>query len=875
MSSKKDTNSNKKTVPAESSEKKKSRKSQSVSRQSSQQRKKNVAEKKSLISKRRWKIIRNVTGIVLGLLAVYTLISVVSYMITWTSDQSLADVASVTEAQAHNSGGVIGFRWARLLVTKLFGIGAFAIPVILGAASLMCLRRRVQFVRTLLVALFAAVLVSLSGSFIASLFGGDFYFGEGIGGALGAAAVRYLTLLMGPVGVVALLAVVLILLLVLSSNRFAGWISSLGESSKSDNVSAATSDAGEAVKDGDAGADAEHEDALDEEAEDSVSEEEEISEEEEEVSADDDTEDVFEEEIDIESEDVPEAPEDDEEGVAPVVEEPVVTDIELNEDAVSDGEDSPYDTEVEQEPAESGIDGMDVVEMPSIDTSEVPSGGVMERYDPKLDLPHYKYPGLELLKDYGDQWHDVSQDELLRNNMKITDALSEFRINIQKVYAIKGPTVTLYKIVPEPGTKISQIKRLEEDIAMSIGVRGVRVVTLLDKIGIEVPNDRPNTVPMKSILNDPVFRNTKYQLPIVLGYTISQEVLSFDLTKAPHLLVAGATGMGKSVGLNVILTSLLYAKHPSELKFVLIDPKRVELSIYSAIKNHFLAALPGVEKPILTDVENVISTLNSVCTEMESRYMLLEEAHERNIKDYNEKFLDRRLNPLNGHRFLPYIVVVIDEFADLLITAGRELEEPVARLAAKARAVGIHLIIATQRPTTDVITGTIKANFPSRIAFKVQSGIDSRTIIDDVGANKLIGKGDMLVQIAGDEMKRVQCAFIDTDEALNVANFIGSQQGYPSPYQLPECEDEEGGGGNADLSKRDSLFDEAARLIVINQQGSTSLIQRKMEVGYNRAGRIMDQLEAAGIVGPSEGSKARKVLVMDLDQLDNILSNLN
>lgn len=875
MSSKKDTNSNKKTVPAESSEKKKSRKSQSVSRQSSQQRKKNVAEKKSLISKRRWKIIRNVTGIVLGLLAVYTLISVVSYMITWTSDQSLADVASVTETQAHNSGGVIGFRWARLLVTKLFGIGAFAIPVILGAASLMCLRRRVQFVRTLLVALFAAVLVSLSGSFIASLFGGDFYFGEGIGGALGAAAVRYLTLLMGPVGVVALLAVVLILLLVLSSNRFAGWISSLGELSKSDNVSAATSDAGEAVKDGDAGADAEHEDALDEEAQDSVSEEEEISEEEEEVSADDDTEDVFEEEIDIESEDVPEAPEDDEEGVAPVVEEPVVTDIELNEDAVSDGEDSPYDTEVEQEPAESGIDGMDVVEMPSIDTSEVPSGGVMERYDPKLDLPHYKYPGLELLKDYGDQWHDVSQDELLRNNMKITDALSEFRINIQKVYAIKGPTVTLYKIVPEPGTKISQIKRLEEDIAMSIGVRGVRVVTLLDKIGIEVPNDRPNTVPMKSILNDPVFRNTKYQLPIVLGYTISQEVLSFDLTKAPHLLVAGATGMGKSVGLNVILTSLLYAKHPSELKFVLIDPKRVELSIYSAIKNHFLAALPGVEKPILTDVENVISTLNSVCTEMESRYMLLEEAHERNIKDYNEKFLDRRLNPLKGHRFLPYIVVVIDEFADLLITAGRELEEPVARLAAKARAVGIHLIIATQRPTTDVITGTIKANFPSRIAFKVQSGIDSRTIIDDVGANKLIGKGDMLVQIAGDEMKRVQCAFIDTDEALNVANFIGSQQGYPSPYQLPECEDEEGGGGNADLSKRDSLFDEAARLIVINQQGSTSLIQRKMEVGYNRAGRIMDQLEAAGIVGPSEGSKARKVLVMDLDQLDNILSNLN
>ena len=489
-------------------------------------------------------------------------------------------------------------------------------------------------------------------------------------------------------------------------------------------------------------------------------------------------------------------------------------------------------------------------------------------------MPHYEFPGLELLNDYSDRWYDISQAELQRNNMRITAALAEYKIQIQSIFARKGPTVTLYEIVPAPGTKVAQIKRIEEDIARSIGVHGVRVITLLNTIGIEVPNDRPSTVPMKSILNDPAFRNNKFELPIALGYTISQKVLAFDLTKAPHLLVAGATGMGKSVGLNAILTSLLYSKHPAELKLVLVDPKRVELSIYGAIKNHFLATLPGEEKPILTDTSKVVTTLKSLCMEMESRYELLEMAKERNIKDYNARFLDRKLNPNNGHKFLPYIVVVIDEFADLLITAGKEIEEPISRLAAKARAVGIHLIIATQRPTTDVITGTIKANFPSRIAFKVLSGVDSRTIIDDVGANRLIGRGDMLVMIAGQEMCRVQCAFVDTDEAIRISEFIGSQQGYGSPYYLPECDDESD-ISSVDLGKRDPLFDEAARLIVANQQGSTSLLQRKMEIGYNRAGRIMDQLEAAGIVGPSEGSKARKVLVLDFDQLDELLKTLD
>ena len=505
---------------------------------------------------------------------------------------------------------------------------------------------------------------------------------------------------------------------------------------------------------------------------------------------------------------------------------------------------------------------------------EVPDGIVSEKYDPRLDLPHYEFPGLELLNDYSDRWYDISQAELQRNNMRITAALAEYKIQIQSIFARKGPTVTLYEIVPAPGTKVAQIKRIEEDIARSIGVHGVRVITLLNTIGIEVPNDRPSTVPMKSILNDPAFRNNKFELPIALGYTISQKVLAFDLTKAPHLLVAGATGMGKSVGLNAILTSLLYSKHPAELKLVLVDPKRVELSIYGAIKNHFLATLPGEEKPILTDTSKVVTTLKSLCMEMESRYELLEMAKERNIKDYNARFLDRKLNPNNGHKFLPYIVVVIDEFADLLITAGKEIEEPISRLAAKARAVGIHLIIATQRPTTDVITGTIKANFPSRIAFKVLSGVDSRTIIDDVGANRLIGRGDMLVMIAGQEMCRVQCAFVDTDEAIRISEFIGSQQGYGSPYYLPECDDESD-ISSVDLGKRDPLFDEAARLIVANQQGSTSLLQRKMEIGYNRAGRIMDQLEAAGIVGPSEGSKARKVLVLDFDQLDELLKTLD
>lgn len=809
-----------------------------------------AAKKRRASNPRNARIVRNVCGIFLGILSAYTLIAVVSYIFTWTADQSL--LTSSADEIARNSGGRLGFKWARLLVTEMFGIGAFAAVAVFAIAALRCLNRRVRFFRILFLTVFAAVLLSLVSTCIVGFFGDFPIFGEGIGGAYGTAIVNEMESSMGSVGTVLVLVAAIILFLLFASNRFASWISSLGESKGKEGIAGAGKDAGAddgADIDDDmtaGGDDEENDDNVDDAADDGED-------------GDDDEEDE-----DDEDEDEEDGDEDEEDG----------DDVCDSEGAEVDDAGRDRIMEV-KEKEEVSVPGEVFVEEINISGGdEVPDGSVSEKYDPRLDLPHYEFPGLELLNDYSDRWYDISQAELQRNNMRITAALAEYKIQIQSIFARKGPTVTLYEIVPAPGTKVAQIKRIEEDIARSIGVHGVRVITLLNTIGIEVPNDRPSTVPMKSILNDPAFRNNKFELPIALGYTISQKVLAFDLTKAPHLLVAGATGMGKSVGLNAILTSLLYSKHPAELKLVLVDPKRVELSIYGAIKNHFLATLPGEEKPILTDTSKVVTTLKSLCMEMESRYELLEMAKERNIKDYNARFLDRKLNPNNGHKFLPYIVVVIDEFADLLITAGKEIEEPISRLAAKARAVGIHLIIATQRPTTDVITGTIKANFPSRIAFKVLSGVDSRTIIDDVGANRLIGRGDMLVMIAGQEMCRVQCAFVDTDEAIRISEFIGSQQGYGSPYYLPECDDESD-ISSVDLGKRDPLFDEAARLIVANQQGSTSLLQRKMEIGYNRAGRIMDQLEAAGIVGPSEGSKARKVLVLDFDQLDELLKTLD
>ncbi|WP_320053749.1 DNA translocase FtsK [uncultured Acetobacteroides sp.] len=501
-----------------------------------------------------------------------------------------------------------------------------------------------------------------------------------------------------------------------------------------------------------------------------------------------------------------------------------------------------------------------------------------ELYDPTLELSSYQRPPIELLEDYKSNFR-VTEEELIANKEKIVTTLANYKIQIDSIKATTGPTVTLYEIVPAPGVKISKIKNLEDDIALNLAALGIRIIAPIPgkgTIGIEVPNQKPDVVSMLSILKSAKFQESKFDLPIGLGKTISNENFVVDLAKMPHLLVAGATGQGKSVGLNAILTSLLYKKHPSELKLVMVDPKKVELTLYSKIERHFLAMIPDSDDAIITDTQKVIYTLNSLCIEMDSRYDLLKKAQVRNIKEYNEKFVSRRLNPNNGHRFLPYIVVVIDEFADLIMTAGREIETPIARLAQLARAIGIHLVIATQRPTTNIITGVIKANFPARIAFRVTSMIDSRTILDQPGANQLIGRGDMLIS-TGSDLTRVQCAFVDTPEVERITDFIGNQRAYSTAYLLPEYVPEGQGDAAAsvDLDKRDSLFDEAARLIVQNQQGSTSLIQRKFSIGYNRAGRIVDQLEAAGIIGPFEGSKARQVLITDELSLEHILNDLD
>ena len=500
-------------------------------------------------------------------------------------------------------------------------------------------------------------------------------------------------------------------------------------------------------------------------------------------------------------------------------------------------------------------------------------------YDPTLDLSNYRYPNLDLLEEHSSGNPKVTQEELDENKNKIVETLRNYKIEIVKIKATIGPTVTLYEIIPAPGVKISKIKNLEDDIALSLAALGIRIIAPIPgagTIGIEVPNQNPEVVSMRGIIASKKFQESKYALPIAMGRTISNETYTFDLAKMPHLLVAGATGQGKSVGLNAIITSLLYKKHPAQLKFVMVDPKKVELSIYSVIEKHFLAKLPDEDEAIITETSKVINTLNSLCIEMDSRYDLLKEAQVRNIKEYNEKFVKRQLNPNKGHKYLPYIVVVVDEFADLIMTAGKDVEQPIARIAQLARALGIHMIIATQRPSTNIITGVIKANFPARIAFKVASMIDSRTILDSPGANQLIGRGDMLISV-GSEMTRVQCAFVDTPEIDAITNFIAGQQSYPSAFALPEYIPENEGGGSiseADLGTKDPLFEEAARLVVNSQQGSTSSIQRRFSIGYNRAGRIIDQLEAAGVVGPFEGSKARQVLIPDEYSLEILLKNL-
>ncbi len=551
-----------------------------------------------------------------------------------------------------------------------------------------------------------------------------------------------------------------------------------------------------------------------------------------------------------------------------------------NEEEYSDDNED-EEKEIEDTPPPIKIPGMEV----TIPTEEKQAETIGEHFgldtdfDPRLELSNYKFPPLDLLRDYGEGSANVDKDELEENKKRIVDTLANYNIAIDKIKATIGPTVTLYEIVPAAGVRISKIKGLQDDIALCLAAIGIRIIAPIPgkgTIGIEVPNQKPQTVSMKSVLGSERFQKCGYELPFGIGKTISNESYVADLAKMPHILMAGATGQGKSVGINAIIGSLLYSKHPAELKFVLVDPKKVELSLYKKIERHFLAKLPDAEEAIITDVRKVVRTLNSLCIEMDNRYELLKDAQVRNIKEYNAKFIARKLNPYDGHRFLPYIVLVVDEFADLIMTAGKEVEAPIARLAQLARAIGIHLIIATQRPSVNIITGTIKANFPARIAFRVISRVDSGTILDTNGADQLIGRGDMLLS-TGNDLVRLQCAFIDTPEVEDITDFIGSQRAYPDAYHLPDCPDEkEDGGGKENLNpeERDPLFEEAAYIIVQTQQGSTSMLQRKLKLGYNRAGRIIDQLEKAGIVGPFAGSKQREVKVANEMALEQYLKDL-
>ena len=559
---------------------------------------------------------------------------------------------------------------------------------------------------------------------------------------------------------------------------------------------------------------------------------------------------------------------------APVKQEPASGEIILEvSDAPEEEEKKNELVDLEIEPVKS--------EPPVLVDTDVLAQKIVEQfgeYDSTLDLGSYQMPHLGLLNDYGNVETTINQEELNSNKDKIIETLRNYGIEIDKIKATIGPTVTLYEIVPAAGVRISKIKNLEDDIALNLAALGIRIIAPIPgrgTIGIEVPNQNPEMVPMRNILATEKFQNTTFDLPIALGKTISNETFIADLAKMPHLLMAGATGQGKSVGLNCVLVSLLYKKHPSQIKFVLIDPKKVELTLYNKIERHYLAKLPNSEDAIITDNTKVIHTLNSLCIEMDNRYALLQDAQVRNLKEYNAKFVSRKLNPNDGHKFLPYIIVVVDEFADLIMTAGKEVEMPIARIAQLARAVGIHLIIATQRPSVNIITGVIKANFPGRVAFRVSSKIDSRTILDAGGAEQLIGRGDMLLS-TGNDLIRIQCAFVDTPEIEKITEFIGSQRGYSSAYILPEYIDENAEGvDDIDLSERDKMFDDAARIIVQHQQGSASLLQRKLKLGYNRAGRIIDQLEAAGIVGSFEGSKARDVLIKDPVSLEERLKEIN
>ena len=801
-----------------------------------------------------------VIGLVLVIFSVYLLLAFSSFFFTGAADQSIIDGGSAQELISTNNGvknyaGSRGAQLASYLINDCFGVSSFLILVFLAVAGLKLMRVRVVrlwkwFIGCSLMLVWFSVFF---GFVFVDQYKDSFLY---LGGMHGYNVSNWLVSQVGVPGVWLLLLVTAICFLIYLSARTVIWLRRLFSLSflkckeKAESVQGETPEEFKTSWGAKEKAAAPTPEAA--EPEKVLEKEEEIATEEEEPES------LNEITLDLGGSDGKIKPaKSADEDVTMTFETPVPEPV------------PPFrEQPVEKEPA---------FQVEKAEEEEY-VGTEKEPYNPRLDLENYHYPTIDLMKHYDDNGPTIDMVEQNANKDKIINTLRSFGIEISTIKATVGPTVTLYEITPEQGVRISKIRGLEDDIALSLSALGIRIIAPIPgkgTIGIEVPNSNPKIVSGQSIIGSKKFQESTYDLPIALGKTITNEVFMVDLCKMPHVLVAGATGQGKSVGLNAIITSLLYKKHPAELKFVLVDPKKVEFSIYSVIEHHFLAKLPDGEDAIITDVTKVVQTLNSICVEMDTRYDLLKAAHVRNIKEYNEKFINRRLNPEKGHKFMPYIVVVIDEFGDLIMTAGKDVELPIARIAQLARAVGIHMIIATQRPTTNIITGTIKANFPARIAFRVSAMVDSRTILDRPGANQLIGRGDMLF-LQGADPVRVQCAFIDTPEVAEITKFIARQQGYPTAFYLPEYVDENAGGdlGDVDMGRLDPLFEDAARLVVIHQQGSTSLIQRKFAIGYNRAGRIMDQLEKAGIVGPAQGSKAREVFCIDENDLEMRLNNL-
>ena len=781
------------------------------------------------------------TGAFFLVAAIFVFISIVSYLFSWKQDASLLSEGGIME-NATNAAGSLGFRTGHFLVSELFGIGSLALLIILLAISVRLLSGKWQssLARTGIITLFGAFMASLALSYIGSLLGMETAFDGGLGGRCGAFCITWMTRTLGVIVTGLVIAVLIAIFLVLSSKKFSRWLSTLGSGKKKSKKKSKEP----AVTDSDI-------EATPQEPDMPVVQ-------------------------DILPEEQPE----------PELESEPVEEIPTEPQAV---------TLAEKESVPEG--NFEIISDDSLNaevTEELKP--IDNRLDPPDGLPKYKFPTLDLLEAHAGGRREVSSEELTRNNNKIRAALANYKIQLNDVKAQVGPTVTLYKVYPAPGVKIADIKKLQEDIGMTLNARGVRVIQLSDCVGIEVANDYSSIVPLRALLNDTAFRESKAELPVAIGYTITQKVKVFDLADAPHLLVAGATKQGKSVGLNVIVSSLLYSKHPSELKFVFIDPKMVEFSSYAGLLKHYLAVLPDAgseedeaNRSIVKNPKDAEKILRSLCIEMDDRYELLSKAGVNNIKLYNSRYKERKLRPDHGHRYLPYIVVVVDEYADLTMTIGgapearaasRSITNSIIRLAQKGRAAGLHVILATQRPSVDVINGLIKSNFPMRIAFRVASRVDSTTIIDSPGAEKLIGKGDMLFS-AGIESERIQCGFVSGDEIDSINTFISDQRGYGkcynTPYYLPDVTDtgaEGGGAGSLDTNNLDERFAEAARLVVSTQKGSTSDLQRKLGMGYAKAGRVMDQLEAAGIVGPQEGSKPRQVLLSSLDELEPLLESV-